>query len=247
MPRNVPNAIGDPAQLKIIQKVGQLEQELHDTFEVNRKRQQALDHINGSLSKINVKKIYDLDDRPATYATDATRTEKPNSSRPFKLQHDSDGNNYRVYDVGEYMQASGEFLIEIGRGEYGVLGVTKPNKEQPSMVKKVFSPLHKGLSAHEYNHLIKFKYCQYIVTVVAESLTYWTLGPMRFECFAMKYDPDFVSLEAQRKALRGRQFSDPKTTEFYTVALADIAVGLSYMHTANLIHLDLKVTLVKLY
>ena len=56
----------------------------------------------------------------------------------------------------------------------------------------------------------------------------------------MKYDPDFTSLEFRRKEMRG-DFCNPAYTQFYTVALADFALGLHYMHTAKLIHGDLKV------
>ena len=56
----------------------------------------------------------------------------------------------------------------------------------------------------------------------------------------MKYDPDLTSLEVRRKEIRG-DFANPTYTQFYTVALADIALGLHYMHTAKLIHGDLKV------
>ena len=78
------------------------------------------------------------------------------------------------------------------------------------------------------------------MTVVTGSLKDWVLGPVRLECFAMKYEPDFTSLDDTRKNLRG-DITDPATTKIYTVALADIAVGLHYMHTAKLIHGDLKV------
>ena len=66
------------------------------------------------------------------------------------------------------------------------------------------------------------------------------LGPVRLECYAMKYDPDLTLVDDRRKTLRG-DFSNPATTQFYTVALADNAAGLHYMHTAKLIHGDLKV------
>ena len=78
------------------------------------------------------------------------------------------------------------------------------------------------------------------MTVVTGSLKDSVLGPVRLECYAMKYDPDLTSLDDRRKTLRG-DFSDPATTQFYTVALADIVVGLHYMHTAKFIHCDLKV------
>ena len=79
------------------------------------------------------------------------------------------------------------------------------------------------------------------MTVVTGSLKDWLLGPVRLECFAIKYDPDLSSLEVRRETLRG-DFCNPATTQFYTVALADIALGLHYMHTAKLIHGDLKVS-----
>ena len=102
------------------------------------------------------------------------------------------------------------------------------------------SPLQKYASTHEYKNLSKFKHCPYFVTVVTESLKDWVLGPVRLECFAMKYDPELYLLEAYRSTLKG-DLNNPVTTQFYTVALADIALGLHYMHTAKLIHLDLKV------
>ena len=89
-------------------------------------------------------------------------------------------------------------------------------------------------------HLSIFKYCPYFVTVGSCSLKDWVLGPVRLECYAMKYDPDLTSLDDRRKTPRG-DFSDPATTQLYTVALADIAVGLHYLHIAKLIHSDLKV------
>ena len=143
-------------------------------------------------------------------------------------------------DIGECVQCSDDFLTELGRGAFGVVYLTKPTKEQPSVVMKVVSPMKRYWSAHKYQHLSNFKYCPYFVTVVTGSLKDWVLGPTRLECYAMKYDPDLTSLEARRKTLRG-DLCDPATTQFYTVALADIALGLHYMHTAKLIHGDLKV------
>ena len=107
---------------------------------------------------------------------------------------------------------------------------------------KGVSPLQRyaSASAHEYQHLSKFKYCPYFVTVVTGSLKDWVLGPVSIECYAKKYMPDLTSLEARRKTLKG-DFNNPATTQFYTVALADIALGMHYMHTAKLIHGDLNV------
>ena len=198
-----------------------------------------LDDLNGSLSNINVKKIEKLDTRPTTYATDATRTDKLNAHLPYADQCDPNGRLSSV-DIGECVHTCDDFLAELGRGAFGVVYLTKPTNEQPSVALKVVSPLKRYSSAHENQHLSKFKYCPYFVTVVTRSLKDWVLGPMRLECYAMKYDPNFTLLEFRRKVMRG-DFCNPAHTQFYRVALADIALGLHYMHTAKLIHGDLKV------
>ena len=138
------------------------------------------------------------------------------------------------------MHSCDDFLAELGRGAFGVVYLTKPTKEQPSVALKVVSPLKLYSSAHEYLHLSKFKYCPYFVTVVTGSLKEWVPGQVRLECYAMQYDTDLTSLEFHRKEIRG-DFCNPAYTLIYTVALADIALGLHYMHTAKLIHGDLKV------
>ena len=204
-----------------------------------RRWQTSIDEVNSSLSNINVKKIEQLDTRPATYASDATRSRKLNDNTPYEYQHDPDGRLSRV-DVGECVHTCDDFFAEFGRGAFGVVYLTKPTKEQPSVVMKVVSLMQRYSSAHEYLHLSKFKYCPYFVTVVSGSLKDWVLAPVRLEFCAMKYDPDLTSLDDRRKTIIG-DCSDPATTQFYTVALADNAVCLHYMHTAKLIHGDLKV------
>ena len=105
--------------------------QLHkDTFETNREMQIAIDTVNGSLSKINVKKIEELDIRPAAYASDETRTDKLNEHVPYEYQFDPDGHLSRV-DVPEVVQASDDFLQELGRGAFGFVYLTKPTNEQP--------------------------------------------------------------------------------------------------------------------
>ena len=208
-------------------------------FVVRRQCQTAIDELNSSLSNIDVKKIERLDTRMAKYATDATRTEKLNDNQPYESKSDPDGRLKRV-DVAECVHICDDFLAELGRGGFGVVYLTKPTKIQPSVVMKVASALQRYSSAHEYTHLSKFKFCPYFVSVMTGSLKDWLLGPALLECFSMKYEPDLCSLKSRRNTLTGN-FSDPATTQFYTVALADIALNLPYMHAAKLIHGDLKV------
>ena len=40
-------------------------------------------------------------------------------------------------DVGECVHTCDDFLAELGRGAFGVVYLTKPTKEQPSVVLKV--------------------------------------------------------------------------------------------------------------
>ena len=89
-----------------------------------------------------------------------------------------DGRLSRV-DVGECVHTCDDFLAELGRGAFGVAYLTKPTKEQPSVVLKVVSPTQRYATTHEYQHLSKFKYCPYFVTVVTGSLKDWVLGPVR--------------------------------------------------------------------
>ena len=140
--------------------------ELHHTqFETNREIRHVIDEMNGTLAKVDVKKIERLDTRFALYATDATRTNKLNDQRPYEDPCDAEGRLSRV-DIGECVHSCDDFLAELGRGGFGVVYLTKPTKEQPSVVLKVVSPLKRFSCAHEYLHLSKFKHCPYFVTVV---------------------------------------------------------------------------------
>ena len=65
-----------------------LEQMHQIRFETNQEMQIAIDIVNDSLSKINLKNIEQLDTSPWTYATDETRTSKINDHRPYEYQHD---------------------------------------------------------------------------------------------------------------------------------------------------------------
>ena len=106
--------------------------EMHqNTIETNREIQHAIKMVNGLLVKVDVKKIERLDTRPATYATDATRTNKLNEHLPYEYQSDPTGHLSRV-DVTECGHTCDDFLAELGRGAFGMVYLTKPTKEQPS-------------------------------------------------------------------------------------------------------------------
>ena len=123
------------------------EQTHHEDFMTSRRWQTTIDEVNSSLSNINVKKIEQLDTRPATYATDATRSAKLNDNTPYEYQHDTDGRLSRV-DVDECVHTFDDFLAELRRGAFDKVYLTKPMKEQPSVVMKVLSPMQRYSSYH---------------------------------------------------------------------------------------------------
>ena len=75
----------------------------------------AIDTGNGFLSKINVKKIEELDSRPAKYASDEKRKDRLKEHVPYEYQNDLGRYLSRV-DVPEVVQYSDEFLQELWRG-----------------------------------------------------------------------------------------------------------------------------------
>ena len=163
-----------------------------------------------------------------------------NTKRPFVFVHDPEGRFGHV-DVAAAMRASDDFLEELGNGSFGFVYRTKARDNQPSIVKKVFKPMFRHASAHEFGHLSKFKYFDYFVSTAGRALSTLMIGNVRCEYIEMSDNPDLKSLDVRRKAIEGTTaFCDPECTVFYTVALADIAIGLQFMHAAGIIHGNLQ-------
>ena len=192
------------------------------------------DEVRALEARIDIVKIKELDKREATYACSKTRTPLQNPKKKFNYVNDPDGRLERI-DVGECVRSSTEFLAELRKGGFGYVYVTREREGQPSVVNKVFSPRIRNGVAHDYLHLSKLKYSPYFVTVVPRSLSELAHGGALFECFAMVYDAVLKTLEVRRRQLPQDRWSDPETAQDYMVALADIAMGLHFMHAARLI------------
>ena len=179
-------------------------------------------------------------ERKAPYAG-VSLANNANPKRPFVFLHDPEGLLAGV-DVAAAMRASEDFLEELGNGSFGFVYRTKARGDQPSTVKKVFKPMYRHASAHEFAHLSKFRYFDYFVSTTGRTLSTLMIGNVRCEFIEMSDNPELKSLDVRRKAIEGTTaFCDPECTVFYTVALADIAIALQFMHAAGIIHGNLQV------
>lgn len=141
------------------------------------------------------------------------------------------------------IRASEEFHEELGNGSFGFVYRVKACGDQPSTVQKVFKPMYRHASVHEFSHLCKFKYFHYFVSTSGRILSSLMIGNVRFEYFDMNDNPELKSLGAGRTAIEGTTaFCGPDCNVLYTVALADIAIKLQFMHSAVIIHGNLRVS-----
>ena len=183
---------------------------------------------------VNIDDLRKLD-RKALYAGKSLAT-SDNPRRPFMYVQDSDGRLANV-NVAAAMRASDDFLEELGSGSFGYVYRTKPLGDKPSIVKKVYRPIFRHAAAHEFRHLSKFRYFDFCVRTTGRAVSTLFLGDVRCECLELSDNPVLKSLEWQRKRLESiPTFPNPEYEISYTVALADIAIGLQYLHTAGIIH-----------
>ena len=176
----------------------------------------------------------------ASYALES-QTDNRNNYIPF-LNITDPLKRLTNVNVAELMRRNAEFLKELGEGSFGFVFLTKPSNNKPSVVKKVFKPIYRLASAHEFRYLSKFKYNKYFVNICSNSLTNIMVEGVNLECFQMEYEPDLISLYTRRKELENStEICDIKCETYYSVALADIAMGLHHMHTSGLVHGDLTV------
>lgn len=79
-----------------------------------------------------------------------------NLTRPSVFVHDPKG-QFADVNVVAALRANDDFFNELGKASFMFVYRTMMRDKQPSRVKKVFKPMTRHASAHEYEHLSKFR------------------------------------------------------------------------------------------
>ena len=188
---------------------------------------------------VNIDNLRKLD-RKALYAGKSVAT-RDNPRRPFMYVQDADGRLANV-NVAAAMRASDDFLEELGFGSFSYVYRNKPLGDKPSIKKKVYKPIYRHAAAHEFRHLSKFRYFDFCVSTTGRAVSTLIIGDVRCECLELSdYRSSSRSRCGARDSKASRRSPIRKALYYYTVALADIAIGLQYLHTAGIIHGNLKV------
>ena len=135
-----------------------------------------LEEARAEAANIKVDELRKLECK-APYAG-ASLANSANPKRPCVFVHDPHGRLESV-DVAAAMRASEDFFEELGNGSFGFVYRTKARSDQPSTVKKVFKPMYRHASAHEFAHLSKFRYFDYFVSTTGRTLSTLMIGNVR--------------------------------------------------------------------
>ena len=222
-------------------EVDEYHQTRRDKYNKRHAEELEREEAKAAAANVNVQELRKLDCK-ARYAGELI-TQVVNRKHHFVYVHDPEGRLARV-DVAEAVRASDDFLEELANGSFGFVYRTKARADKPSTVRKVYKPVYRQAASLEYNYLSKFRYFDFFASTTNRPLGMLSLGgDMRCECLEMCDNPELKSLDVRRKAIDkcGPALCDPECETYYTVAFADIAMGLQYLHAAGIIHGNLKV------